>query len=62
MNRLSCEAVRFSHLVSELPMRLTRWLLVAPLAGAVGVGLSADYLLSADDIAQLWKKSELFVQ
>ena len=30
-------------------MRLTRWLLVAPLAGAVGVGLSADYLLSADD-------------
>ena len=30
-------------------MRWNRWLLVAPLAGAVGVGLSAEYLFSANE-------------
>ena len=30
-------------------MRLNRWLLVAPLAGAVGVGISAEYLFSANE-------------
>ena len=33
-------------------MRLTRWLMVAPLAGAVGVGLSAESLFSANEKKQ----------
>ncbi len=33
-------------------MRLNRWLLVAPVAGAVGVGLSAEHLFSANEKKQ----------